>query len=210
MLRRGTLQYTVRTGLGVAVIYWIPNALTLARPVLLLPLMWLITVATPAALAWAFGLFLAASLTDALDGWAARRLGCAGNLGTFLDPLADKIFANVLLVYLACHFPGWIPLWAVLVLLAREFAVQGFRSMAPCLGVVIGTGRMNKWKLVFQLVAAGATLAGLARPQAAALLQPLALAALGLALFTGLWSMLVLFRDHRDLWRREPLDMERR
>jgi CDP-diacylglycerol--glycerol-3-phosphate 3-phosphatidyltransferase len=189
---------------------WIPNALTLARPVLLLPLLWLIAVATPAALAWAFGLFLAASLTDALDGWAARRLGCVDNTGTFLDPLADKIFANVLLVYLACHHPAWIPLWAVLVLLAREFAVQGFRSMAPCLGVVIGTGRLNKWKLVFQLVASGATLAGLARPSAASLLQPVALGALGLALVAGTGSMLALFRQHRDLWGREPLDLERR
>jgi CDP-diacylglycerol--glycerol-3-phosphate 3-phosphatidyltransferase len=189
---------------------WIPNLLTLSRIVLLLPVMLLLAAGTPAALWWGFALFLVASLTDAFDGWAARRLGCTGNLGIFLDPLADKIFANVLLVYLACHHPGWIPLWVALLLLAREFAVQGFRSMTPCLGVVIDTGRMNKWKLVFQLIAVGTTLVGLAWEASAGILQPLAWLAVGLALFTALWSMLVLFRDNRDLWRRATLEMERR
>jgi CDP-diacylglycerol--glycerol-3-phosphate 3-phosphatidyltransferase len=187
---------------------WIPHSLTLSRLVLLVPILWLLAAGT--APVWAFGLFLAASLTDALDGWAARRLGCAGNLGTFLDPLADKVFANVLLVWLACHHADWIPLWSVLLLLAREFAVQGFRSMAPCLGVIISTGQMNKWKLVFQLIAVGAAMVGLGWPDAARMLQPLAWLALGLALVTGLWSMVTLFLDNRDLWRREIVEMEKR
>ena len=189
---------------------WIPNLLTLSRLVLLLPVILLLERGTPAALWSALALFLAASITDALDGWAARRLNCAGNIGIFLDPLADKIFANVLLIYLASRHPDWIPLWAVLLLLAREFAVQGFRSMAPCLGVVISTGQMNKLKLVFQLTATGTTLAGLAWEDAAFLLRPLTWIVLGLALVTGIWSMLALFRENRDLWRRKPLTMERR
>jgi CDP-diacylglycerol--glycerol-3-phosphate 3-phosphatidyltransferase len=187
---------------------WIPNLLTLSRLLLLAPVLLLFDCGTPAAQAGAFALFLAASLTDALDGWAARRLGCAGNVGVFLDPLVDKIFANVLLIWIACHHPAWIPLWAALLLLAREFAVQGFRSMAPCLGVVISTGRMNKWKLVFQLIAVGTALVGLAWTPSAFILRPLTWAMLGMALFTGLWSMLTLFWHNRDLWRREPLKME--
>ncbi|MEZ5541903.1 MAG: CDP-diacylglycerol--glycerol-3-phosphate 3-phosphatidyltransferase [Pseudomonadota bacterium] len=187
---------------------WIPNLLTLSRLVLLVPLLWLLDAGT--APFWSFGLFLAASLTDALDGYAARRLGCAGNLGTFLDPLADKVFANVLLVWLSCHHPDWIPLWAVLLLLAREFAVQGFRSMAPCLGVVISTGQLNKWKLVFQLIAVGTTLVGLGWPDAVGILRPPTWLALALALVTGLWSMLTLFLDNHDLWRRAAVEMERR
>jgi len=189
---------------------WIPDLLTLSRIALLLPVIVLFERGTPASLWWALALFLVASITDALDGWAARRMNCASNTGIFLDPLADKIFANVLLVYLASRHPDWIPLWAVLLLLAREFAVQGFRSMAPCVGVIIGTGQMNKLKLVFQLIAAGMTLAGITWQAAAFLLRPLTWIALGLALMTGLWSMLVLFRDNRDLWRRKPLKLERR
>lgn len=189
---------------------WVPNVITLSRLVLLLPVMVLLEYGSPVTLWWAFALFLVASLTDALDGWAARVLNCAGNIGIFLDPLADKIFANVLLVYLASYHPGWIPLWVVLLLLAREFAVQGFRSMAPCLGVVISTGQLNKLKLVFQLISAGVTMAGIAWQSAAFLLRPLAWFSLGLALVTGLWSMLALFLENRDLWTRKPLEMERR
>jgi CDP-diacylglycerol--glycerol-3-phosphate 3-phosphatidyltransferase len=189
---------------------WIPNALTLSRLVLLLPVIMLFETGTMSAQWWAFTLFLAACITDALDGWAARRLNCAGNIGVFLDPLADKIFANVLLIYLACHHPDWIPLWAVLILLAREFAVQGFRSMAPCLGIIISTGQMNKLKLVFQLIATGTTMTGMVWNEAEFLLRLLTWISLGLALLTGIWSMLALFRENHDLWRRKPLKMERR
>lgn len=189
--------------------HWLPNALTLSRLVLLVPLMWLLAVAQGASsYRLAFALFLLASLTDTLDGWAARRLGCVSNPGIFLDPLADKIFANVLLVFLACYFPRWIPLWMVLLLLAREFAVQGFRSMAPCVGVVIRTERLSKLKLVFQLLAAGVVLAGLGWPGREAFLRPLALAGLTLALLAGYVSMLTIFHNNRDLWRRTALDME--
>ena len=90
---------------------WLPNLLTASRLVLLLPIILLLAVDRGAAAHWlAFGLFLLASVTDALDGWAARRLGCESNIGIFFDPLTDKVFANVLLVFLACLHPQWIPL----------------------------------------------------------------------------------------------------
>jgi len=189
---------------------WLPNLLTLSRILLLLPVMGLLEGATPTATGFAFALFLVAAITDGLDGWAARRFACESNIGIFLDPLADKIFANLLLLYMACRHPQWIPLWAALLLLARELAVQGFRSMAPCVGVVLRTGQMNKWKLVFQLIALGAAMVGLAWPAASPALQWLAWVALGLALFTGLWSMFELFWVNRDLWRRPPVEMEMR
>lgn len=189
---------------------WLPNALTAIRLLLVLPIMALLAWGGAAAHWWAFGLFLVAALTDYFDGWAARRFDCASNIGLFLDPLADKVFANLLLVYLACRAPDWVPLWMVLPLLGREFAVQGFRSLAPCVGVVISTGQLNKLKLVFQLIACGTALAGLGWSAAAALLQPLTWLALALALAAGLWSMYTLFRDHADLWRRTPLVMEQR
>jgi len=188
---------------------WIPNLLTLSRPLLLLPLMWLLAAGSGPGMAWAaFALFLAAALTDALDGWAARRLGCAGPLGVFLDPLADKVFANVLLIFLASRIPDWVPLWLVLLLVAREFVVQGFRSMAPCVGVVIRTGMLNKLKLVFQLVAVGCALAGQAWAGMAAPLCWATWVALGLALASAYVSMYRLLRDNADLWQRTPLPME--
>jgi len=189
---------------------WIPNLLTASRLALVLPIMALLSAGGVWAHWLAFVLFLLASVTDGLDGWTARRLGCTSNLGVFFDPLADKVFANILLVFLGSHHPDWVPLWVVLVLLAREFAVQGFRSMTPCLGVVIGTGMVSKLKLVFQLIATGTALAGLGWQAAEPLLKPATWLALALSLAAGLWSMLTLFRENADLWKRTPIEMERR
>lgn len=189
----------------------IPHLLTASRLLLLFPILFLLAEDSGAKAHWlAFGLFLLAGATDFLDGWAARRSGCASNIGTFFDPLADKIFANVLLVFLACRHPAWMPMWMVLLLLGREFAVQGFRSMTPCLGVVISTGRVSKLKLVFQLIATGTALAGLGWETAEPVLRPAAWLALALAVATGLWSMLTLFWHNADLWTRAPLQMEER
>jgi len=191
---------------------WIPNLLTASRLALLLPIMVLLAGddGVVAHYWWALGLFLLASATDFVDGWAARRLGCATIIGTFFDPLADKVFANVLLIFLACRYPLWVPLWVVLLLLTREFVVQGFRSMAPCLGVVISTGMVSKLKLVFQLVAAGTALAGLGWEPAGPVLLVATWLALALATITGFWSMFTLFRDNADLWGRSPVELERR
>ena len=82
-----------------------PNALTRPRLLLLLPVILPFARGTPAALWRALALLLATSVTDALDSWATRRLDCAGNIGISLDQLADKIFAKVLLVYLASRHP---------------------------------------------------------------------------------------------------------
>jgi len=191
--------------------HWLPHALTASRLILLLPVMGLLTMAPDVSgYRLAFGLFLAAALTDALDGWAARRLGCVSNLGTFFDPLVDKVMANVLLVFLTTRYPDSLPLWMVLLLLAREFMVQGFRSMAPCVGVVIRTDWLSKLKLVFQLIAAGAVLAGLGWPVLAEPGQTVAWLGLTLALATGYASMFVIFARNADLWTRPALEMEQR
>lgn len=186
---------------------WLPNFLTVSRIILLLPVMGLLSASTYRL---AFGLFLVAALTDLVDGWAARRLNCVSNVGAFLDPLADKIMSNVLLVFLACRYPDWIPLWMVLLLLAREFAVQGFRSMAPCLGVVIRTELLSKLKTLFQLIAAGAAMAGLGWDSLAGIAPAVALISLVLALASGYISMATIFIRNVDLWSRRPLDMEPR
>ncbi|MGZ8196298.1 MAG: CDP-diacylglycerol--glycerol-3-phosphate 3-phosphatidyltransferase [Methylosarcina sp.] len=190
---------------------WLPNFLTLSRIILLLPVMGLLATAEDAVIyRLAFGLFLIAALTDLVDGWAARHWHCVSNVGAFLDPLADKIMSNVLLVFLACRYPAWISLWMVLLLLAREFAVQGFRSMAPCMGVMIRTELLSKLKTLFQLIAAGAVIAGLGWKSLEAIAMPLALSSLILALASGYISMTMIFIRNADLWSRRPLNMESR
>jgi CDP-diacylglycerol--glycerol-3-phosphate 3-phosphatidyltransferase len=190
---------------------WLPNFLTLSRIILLLPVMVLLATAEDAVTyRLAFALFMIAALTDLVDGWAARHWHCVSNVGAFLDPLADKIMSNVLLVFLACRYPAWISLWMVLLLLAREFAVQGFRSMAPCMGVMIRTELLSKLKTLFQLIAAGAVIAGLGWKNLEVIAMPLALTSLILALASGYVSMTLIFIRNTDLWSRRPLDMESR
>ena len=190
---------------------WLPNFLTVLRIILVVPVMLLLVSAHEAiTYQFVFALFLIAALTDLLDGWLARYLECVSNVGAFLDPLADKIMSNVLLVFLSCRYPEIIPLWMVLLLLAREFAVQGFRSMAPCMGVVIRTELLSKLKTFFQLMALGSVLIGLGWGSLADIARYVALISLILALVSGYVSMTMIFIRNSDLWSRQPLDMQSR
>ena len=190
----------------------IPNLLTFSRILLLLPTMVLLGTADESLFLprMAFGVFLVASLSDLLDGWLARRLACTSNLGAFLDPLSDKIMTNVLLVFMSCRYPQQVPLWMVLSLLAREFAVQGFRSMAPCVGVVIKTDLLSKLKTFFQLFSIGSLIVGLGWPGLSVIAEFLAPINLWLALASAYISMGLIFYRNRDLWARSPLVMQRR
>ena len=190
---------------------WLPNFLTVLRIILVFPIMLLLVSAHEAiTYQFVFALFLIAALTDLLDGWLARYLECVSNVGAFLDPLADKIMSNVLLVFFSCRYPEIIPLWMVLLLLAREFAAQGFRSMAPCMGVIIGTELLSKLKTFFQLMALGSVLIGLGWGSLADVARYVALISLILALVSGYVSMTMIFIRNSDLWSRQPLDMQSR
>src|ERR1700737_1017437 len=96
-------------------------------------------------------LFVAASLTDTLDGQIARRRHLVSPLGIYLDTTSDKILVAVLLVALAVvHLaPGWM----AAVIIAREFLVTGLRSYAAALGVVIPAGGWGKAKTLITIVA---------------------------------------------------------
>ena len=96
-------------------------------------------------------LFCLASATDALDGSIARKRGLVTNFGKIMDPLADKV-----LVYAAfCMFidKGIMPGWMLIIILAREFAVSGMRTVAASQGTVVAAGMTGKIKTVLQMFA---------------------------------------------------------
>jgi CDP-diacylglycerol--glycerol-3-phosphate 3-phosphatidyltransferase len=95
-------------------------------------------------------IYAAVAATDFLDGWLARRLNLETVIGKFLDPLADKLIAMAALVMLV-HL-GRVGAWVVILVLAREFAVTGLRSIAMSEGIVIAAGREGKYKTAIQLV----------------------------------------------------------
>lgn len=95
--------------------------------------------------------FIIASLTDQLDGHIARSRNQITNFGKFMDPLADKLLVTAALVSLVEL--NLVPGWAVVVILAREFAVSGLRTLAASDGIVIAASWWGKIKTVTQMIA---------------------------------------------------------
>ena len=94
--------------------------------------------------------FAAAAFTDLLDGFLARRYKTVTHVGKFLDPLADKLLVSVTMIMLITL--GRIPAWVVILIIAREMAVTGLRSIAVVEGKVIEASSLGKYKTIFQLV----------------------------------------------------------
>lgn len=99
--------------------------------------------------------FIVASLTDTLDGYLARKLHQVTDLGKFLDPVADKMLVNSLLIYLCIS--RWdnisIPLFCVIIMIVRDLVVDALRFVAASKNVVLAANIFGKLKTVFQMVA---------------------------------------------------------
>jgi CDP-diacylglycerol--glycerol-3-phosphate 3-phosphatidyltransferase len=135
----------------------LPNALTLTR-IFLVPVL-VVVLLTPFSENW-FGvqrhvlgvaLFLGAAFTDYLDGQIARRRGQISRLGILLDPIADKLLISAALISLVEN--RLAPAWAVCIIVGREFAVSGLRSVAAADGLLISASRMGKFKMAAQVAA---------------------------------------------------------
>ncbi len=100
---------------------------------------------------WAVGLFLGAAITDALDGYLARKHGQITALGVLLDPIADKLLTSA--AFISLVELGRLPAWMVAIVVGREFAVSGLRAIASSKGVAIAASDLGKAKMVFQVCA---------------------------------------------------------
>jgi CDP-diacylglycerol--glycerol-3-phosphate 3-phosphatidyltransferase len=95
-------------------------------------------------------IFIIASITDTLDGQIARRKNLVTNFGKFMDPLADKLL--VCSAMIAMIEMDRLPAWIVIIIIAREFIISGFRLVASDNGVVIAAGWWGKIKTVVQMI----------------------------------------------------------
>jgi CDP-diacylglycerol--glycerol-3-phosphate 3-phosphatidyltransferase len=137
----------------------LPNALTLLR-IFIVPLL-VVVILTNVSENWLgkpryiVGLvfFVIAALTDLFDGMIARRWKQVSKVGKLLDPIADKLLISAALISLVEH--QLAPAWAVVVIVGREFAVTGLRSIAASDGVIISASAMGKFKMVAQVVTVG-------------------------------------------------------
>jgi CDP-diacylglycerol--glycerol-3-phosphate 3-phosphatidyltransferase len=98
----------------------------------------------------ALAVFVIASFTDFLDGKIARSRNLITNFGKFMDPLADKLLVCSAMLCLADY--GRIAMWVVIIIIAREFVISGFRLVASDAGVVIAAGYWGKAKTVVQMI----------------------------------------------------------
>ena len=128
----------------------LPNLLTFARIVMIPAVLVLLNRGTPRDCLWAACIYALAAITDALDGWLARRQGLVSVLGKFLDPLADKLIVAATLVWLTAM--GRIPAWAVALLISREITITALRSIASTEGLVIAAGEGGKSKTALQMI----------------------------------------------------------
>ncbi|HXN47550.1 MAG TPA: CDP-diacylglycerol--glycerol-3-phosphate 3-phosphatidyltransferase [Bryobacteraceae bacterium] len=107
----------------------------------------------------ALGIFLVASATDLLDGYLARRWKQVTTVGTLLDPIADKLLISAALIALVQV--RVVSAWIVVLIVGREFAVSGLRSIAASAGYTIRASELGKTKMVSQVVAVSLCLLGM-------------------------------------------------
>lgn len=149
----------------------------------------------------ALSLFLAAALTDLLDGYLARRWRQVTTVGTLLDPVADKLLISAALISLV--ETRLLPGWMVILIISREFAVSGLRSIAAAEGYTIAAGELGKSKMVLQVV--GITVVMLSTRWSG--LRPYGLAAMWAVVVFGLASAVDYFRK---FWRKVDTSIKTR
>lgn len=129
----------------------LPNKLTMFRVILIPFFVVFLLVDITSVDNWiALAIFIVASLTDMLDGMIARKYNLITNFGKFMDPLADKLLVCSALVCLVEL--ERIPAWVVIIIIAREFIISGFRLIASDNGVVIAASYYGKFKTTFQIL----------------------------------------------------------
>ncbi len=166
----------------------LPNSLTLLRIFIIPFLLTVLLTEFPHKELWGIVLFLLASLTDLFDGYVARRRRQVTTIGILLDPMADKLLISAAFISLVqLHL---VPAWMVIIIIGREFAVTGLRSMASSEGLIIRASALGKTKMVFQVAAVCLILAGSAL---GGWWKVLGTVSLWMVLIVAVWSMVHYF-----------------
>ena len=176
----------------------LPNSLTLVR-IFLVPLLVAALVQQNLRIQWgntllvakdffALIVFLAAAVTDLLDGYLARRWKQVTTVGTLLDPIADKLLISAALISLVEI--RLLPAWMVILIISREFAVSGLRSIAAAEGYTIKAGDLGKTKMAMQVAGISLVMLSLRWPS----VRPYGMTAMWVVVIFGLISAVNYFR----------------
>src|SRR5881398_1713384 len=135
----------------------LPNSITLTRIFSIPLLIWILSTSRFHGTGGekellASALFIAASITDGIDGYLARKRGQITTIGMLLDPLADKLLIAAAFITLVQFNPSLVPAWMAVVIIGREFLVSGLRSIAASEGFTIEASDLGKFKMLVQIV----------------------------------------------------------
>lgn len=198
----------------------LPNRLTLAR-IFIVPLLVAVLLSERIAFHFrgaaitndliALAIFWIAAATDLLDGYLARRWKQVTTIGTLLDPIADKLLVSAALIALVQEHA--VSAWAVVLLIGREFAVSGLRSIAAAEGFTISASELGKTKTVFQVISVSLLMISMRHPA----FHLYATTSLYLVMLFALWSAVAYFvkfwgmidANVKQRRRRELLDADR-
>lgn len=136
----------------------LPNSITLSRICSIPLLVWILSgsyfsSAHGAKELLASAVFIAAAMTDGIDGYLARKRDQITTMGILLDPIADKLLIAAAFIVLVQINPSLVPAWVAIVVIGREFLVSGLRSIAASEGFTIEASNLGKFKMVVQIVA---------------------------------------------------------
>jgi CDP-diacylglycerol--glycerol-3-phosphate 3-phosphatidyltransferase len=188
----------------------LPNSLTIAR-IFFVPLLVAALVEQNVSVRvfgvtvtneWlALAIFLIAAATDLLDGYLARRWGQVTTIGTLLDPIADKLLVSSALISLVQV--NAVPAWMVILVVGREFAISGLRSIAAAEGYTIRASDLGKTKMVAQVTAISFLLVSIRHPEIATL-------AYWMMWVVVLFAMLSAIGYFRKFWRKVDVRIKTR
>jgi CDP-diacylglycerol--glycerol-3-phosphate 3-phosphatidyltransferase len=135
----------------------LPNSITLIRIFSIPLLIWILSSSHFSSVngekeLLASAIFIAASMTDGIDGYLARKRGQVTTMGILLDPIADKLLIAAAFIALVQLNPSLVPAWIAVVVVGREFLVSGLRQIAASEGFTIEASDLGKFKMVVQIV----------------------------------------------------------
>jgi|SRR5579871_1133670 len=188
----------------------LPNALTIAR-IFFVPLLVAALVEENVTVhlfgvtitnEWlALAIFLVAAVTDLLDGYVARKWGQVTTIGTLLDPIADKLLISAALISLVQVHA--VPGWMVILVVGREFAISGLRSIAAAEGYTIRASDLGKTKMVAQVTAISFLLISIRH-------RPLATAAYWMMWLVVVFAITSAIEYFRKFWRKVDIRVKTR
>jgi len=169
-----------------ASLWTLPNRLSILRILFIPVIVFFISTQEDGLLLASCLLFIIAGITDGLDGYLARKMNLTSKFGLYLDPIADKLLVSSVLITLT-HYDQ-IPLWVTLILVGREFLINGLRAFYAMEGITIYPSSSGKIKTALQLIGISCVLFNIAVERIDAITHQIGLIVIYAALFFSIYS----------------------